>query len=651
MSKLFSLTLRSSLVLLFLTGFHSGFSQVDNIYNDDPEQRIPLGVDRPVHRHITADGGTVDQARVEPPFWWVDMAEPELEILIYEQDVRDSEVIIQYPGVQLKGVTRLQNPNYLFVRVELTPWAKPGTMKIQLKKGGETKTIDYPLLSRTTNHRIRPSLTNADVIYLLMPDRFANGDPTNDSVEGMTQQGVNRDKMFFRHGGDLKGILDHLDYLEDLGITAIWINPVLENDQPFESYHGYAITDHYQIDRRFGSNEEYLQLVEACHQRGIKVIMDVIFNHVGDQHFLIKDLPSEDWIHQYDEYTRTTFRAPTLMDPYASKADQDLMANGWFDHHMPDLNQHQPQLANYLIQNSIWWIEYSGQDAYRIDTYAYPDQDFMAEWGRRLQEEYPWLSFFGETWVHGPGVQAQFTEDNQLREGYNSFLPSVTDFQLHYAIIEAVKQPQGWTSGAARIYYSLAQDFLYEDPYRNIVFLDNHDVSRFYSETGGDVRKLKLGLTFLLTTRGIPMIYYGTEILMDGLADPDGLVREDFPGGWEGDPVNKFEESGRTESEQDVFAFTRDLIRFRTNTPALQDGKLTQFVPVDGVYVYFRYDEEHTVMIILNTHDQQQELATDRFKELLDGYSSAEVVGTGQRLNSLKNINLPPYSAMVLNLK
>ena len=634
--------------LLLLLGSGFSFSQNPSIYNEDPEQRLPVGMEKPAHRFIPATGGKIDRVRVEPPFWWVGMQNPFVEVLIYDQDIRDYEPEVEYPGVSIHKVTRLANPNYIFVELEIGPGTFPGEFPITLKKGESEKTYFYSLNRK--NREIEP-ITSADLIYLLMPDRFANGDPANDSVDGMNQVGINRDKMFFRHGGDLQGVIDKLDYIQSLGVTAIWLNPVLENDQPYESYHGYAITDHYGMDRRFGSNETYLDLVGQAHGRGLKIIMDIVPNHVGDQHYQIRDLPDENWIHQFPEFTRTTYRAPTLMDPYASKKDRTTMSDGWFDHHMPDLNQKHPQVANYLIQNYLWWIEYSGHDGYRIDTYAYPDQDFMAQLGKRLQEEYPGFFFFGETWVHGSGVQAQFTGDNGLRKDYNSHLPSVTDFQLHYAIGEALTRKQGWTEGAARIYFTLAQDFLYEDPSRNVIFLDNHDLSRFFSVVGEDVRKFKSGLAFLLTTRGIPMIYYGTELAMKNFTDPDGKVRQDFPGGWEGDEIDKFSSSGRNALEQDVWDYFQTLARFRQENKALQSGKLTQFVPVEGVYVYFRHDAEKTVMVIMNTHEQEAGVETVRFQERMAGFESARNVVTGDTFQDLDVITVPGYTTWVLELR
>ena len=559
---------------------------------------------------------------------------------------------IDYPGVELAKVHRVENPNYLFLDLLIGPGTKSGGFKIVLEKEGQTVNYRYELMDRLADPTAKQGVDASDLIYLIMPDRFANGDYGNDTFEDMQQTGVDRKMVAFRHGGDLIGIMERLNYLEELGVTAIWLNPVLENDQPYESYHGYAISDHYKVDPRFGTNEQYRLFVKMCHERGIKVIMDIIHNHCGDQHFFIEDIPSSDWIHQFDEYTKTMYRAPVHMDPYAAKADQDLVKEGWFDNHMPDLNHKNPFLANYLIQNHVWWAEYSGHDGYRIDTYAYCDQDFMAEWGKRLQAEMPGVSFFGETWVHGVTVQAQFTQNNDLREGYNSYLPGVTDYQLHYAILEGLQEEQGWTSGISKIYYTLAKDILYEDAYENVLFLDNHDLGRVYDVLGEDLDKFKSGMALLLTMRGIPLLYYGTEILMTGKGGAFGEAgRRDFPGGWKEDEVNKFNEKERTETENEAFQFVKTLAQYRKATPALQHGKMTQFVPKDGIYVYFRYDEQKTVMIIYNSNEKPATVNTERYQERMLGFSNAKNIITGEQISNLSSLQLGRKATLVLELK
>ncbi|WP_367389358.1 glycoside hydrolase family 13 protein [Lewinella sp. LCG006] len=616
-------------------------------------QKIPLGTEESEYHYREASGESFSNARVEPPYWWVGMAERQLEILIYDRNVRDWEPSIDYPGITLVKTTRLENPNYLFLLLEVEPTTQVGTFLIELKApdGKGDKTYPYELKARDNRPKAQ-GVTSADFIYLIMPDRFANGDKGNDKGKGMLQQGINRDKVFFRHGGDLIGVMEHLDYLEELGATALWLNPVLENDQPYESYHGYAVTDHYAIDSRLGTNQQYQQLVNLAHARGQKVIMDVIFNHTGDEHWFIKDLPATDWIHQWqDGYKDISYRAPVHLDPYAAKSDFVQVTESWFDKHMPDLNQQHPQLANYLIQNSIWWTEYSGQDGFRIDTYAYCDQGFMSEWNRRMLKEYPDLGIFAETWVHGTGVQSWFAE-GERSNSHDSHLPGVTDFQMYYALQEALTQTQGWTSGVARIYYTLAQDYLYKDPYRNVLFLDNHDLGRIYGVIGEDLEKFKSAISLLLTLRGIPMIYYGTEILMTGTGGAFGEGgRRDFPGGFPRDKEDKFKASDRTADEQAAFDCIKTLANYRKENPVLQSGQLTQYIPANGIYVFFRYDEEKTVMIAFNSNETAATLSTDRFAEQIKEAVSGTNLVTGERIEEIATISLRAFETLVLELE
>ncbi|MCF8245266.1 MAG: glycoside hydrolase family 13 protein [Saprospiraceae bacterium] len=641
-------------------------AQQGNIYDNNPEQRLPIGMEKAKHRHISANGGKVDKVRVEPPFWFTGMARPELEVLIYDQNIKDYEVsLTNAEGVKLVQVYQVENPNYLFVNLEIGPGAKPGKFNIILKKGTDTKTYPYELRphpswqlavgsSQSPNPQsaiANPKLNASDFIYLVMPDRFSNGDPSNDSYPDMAQVGVNRQKMYFRHGGDIQGVMNHLEYFTELGVTALWLNPVMENNQPYESYHGYAVTDFYNIDKRFGSNELYKKLVDDCHARGIKVIMDIIFNHCGDQHWFIKDLPSEDWIHQWAEHTRPVYRGTINTDPYKSDWDQERVNNGWFDNHMPDLNQQNPRLATYLIQNTIWWAAYTGQDAYRIDTYYYPDQKFTSVWAKRMEEEFPGIGMFGEVWVENVSTLAYYTQNNGLSKDFNYNLPQVKDFPLSFALTDALTKKNEWLTGAIQLYMTLSQDFLYENPYRNVLFLDNHDLSRFYSTMGEDVDKLKAGYTFMMTTRGIPSLYYGTEILLTGYTNPDGKVRQDFPGGWPGDPSNKFTAAGRTPKENDAFNYFKKLANYRKANPVLHDGKLTQFVPEDGVYVYFRHNADKTVMCIMNCNDAPKTLPTQKFAERMMGFKKAKNVITDEMLNSLENIQVGRYTTLVLELQ
>jgi glycosidase len=627
------------------------FSQEDSIYNDDPAQYLPIGMEVAQYVYRLPKGKKVDEVRVHPPNWWVGMVQPVVEVMIYDQDIQSCKVkLSEKKGVQLQKVHRVDNPNYLFLEIKIGPGTQPGFFNIILTNGTKQKKYPYEIKARKHDASRVQGLDASDLIYLIMPDRFANGDHTNDSFDDMLQSGINRDKMYFRHGGDLQGVIDHLDYLKELGITAIWLNPVLENDQPYASYHGYAITDFYSIDKRIGSNEEYKVFVEKCHEKGIKVVMDIIFNHCGHKHWFIEDIPSEDWINQWPQYTPSNFRSAVVADPYASERDKQYLYNGWFDYSMPDLNLKNQRLAKYMIQNKIWWTEFSGHDAYRIDTWYFPDQNFLSDWAERMQQEYPALGLFGETWAQKIAVQATFAENSGLTGSYNSNLPGITDFQMMYAIEEAMTKPHTWTEGVARIYYTLSQDFLYENPKRNVIFLDNHDKTRFFSTVGEDVDKLKSAITCLLTMRGIPSIYYGTELLFKGVKDPDGKVRQDFPGGWKEDEVNKFQASGRTAAEQDMFDYVKKLAIYRKDNSTLHSGKLMHFMPENGVYVYFRYDSLKTIMVIMNGNPEKVSLATDRFAERLAGFTRAKNVVTGKVFYELESINIPKNTTLVLEL-
>ena len=590
--------------------------------------------------------------RVEPANWWVGMQHHQVEILIHYPGLTAYTLTLgKASGVKLVKVEKGDSPNYLFVTLDISVKALPQRVPLIFTQGSNTFTHEFPLLARNNQPKAQGTGTQ-DVVYLIFPDRFANGDPSNDNVAGMLQ-GLERDSLVGRHGGDLQGITDHLDYLVNLGVSVIWLNPELENDQLRDSYHGYALTDHYRVDRRFGTNEQLRTLIRQCHQRGIKVIRDVVLNHIGDNHYWMKDLPMQNWVNQWPAFTRTTYRAPTLTDPYASTADLRLFQDGWFDKRMPDLNQRNPHVANYLIQQAIWWIEYAGFDDLRIDTYTYSDQAFCSRWCQELLAEYPNLGMFGEIWEHAVPIQGFFADNQPMgRAKFDSNLPGVVDFQLCFAIQEALTREQGWTEGVAKIYYTLAQDYFYQDPFKNLIMLDNHDFTRFYTTVGENFDKYKSGLAFLLTMRGIPQLYYATEILGTGNASPShGNIRKDFPGGWPGDPGNKFTAEGRTAQENEAYDYARALIRYRRATPALQGGKLMQFVPVDGVYTYFRYDDAKTVMVVMNTANQEMTVATQRFAERMQGFSGARDVVTGARISDLSKLTLGKNAAMVLELE
>ncbi len=588
--------------------------------------------------------------RIEPMFWFTGMKQPKVQLLVHGDQIALTIVKLNYPGVKLVKVNTVENPNYLFLDLEISSATKPGKFQIEFNYDGKKINHLYELKAKDKSTNRHQGVTNADFIYLIMPDRFSNGDKRNDVIEGMQETALNRDSMYYRHGGDIQGIINHLDYLKDLGVTTLWLNPVLENDQPKTSYHGYANTENYKIDRRFGTNEDYKKLIDESHKRGMKVIKDLVHNHVGTEHFTIKDMPMKNWVNQWPTFTKTTYREQVYMDPYVAKADKALMVNGWFDKHMPDMNETNPYVKNYITQSHIWWVEYAGLDGFRLDTYAYNDLGYMAEWAKAITREYPKLTYFGETWVHGVPNQAYFTKGNKINQGFDTKLQGVTDFQALWGINEALNGKFGWMDGVVKLYNTFANDFVYEDPTRNVVFLDNHDLSRFYSVVKEDFNKYKSGLAWLLTTRGIPQLYYGTEILMKNFASPDGLVRDDFPGGWENDKKNKFTADGRTNKENEAFNYLKTIANYRKNNPVVQTGKMMQFIPEDGIYVYFRYNNTKTVMIIMNSNDAEKMVSTERYQErILNAKSGLDIVSN--QLVDLKNIRVPAQTTLILELK
>lgn len=592
----------------------------------------------------------IDIQRIEPPFWWAGMKNPELQVLVYGKDIASATATLQYEGVEITRSEKTENPNYQFLHLKISPTVKAGSIPITFQSGKKKKVINYELKSRQKTGDQFKGFTPADVIYLIMPDRFANGDETNDSMPGMFQK-LSRQEPFGRHGGDLKGIEDHLDYIQDLGATALWLNPALENNQQEESYHGYAITDFYKVDPRLGTNESYVNLVKKCHARGMKVIMDMVFNHAGIEHWFVKDLPSNDWIHQFPEYTSTNYRLATSIDPYASAFDTDKLLKGWFYRTMPDLNQHNPLMATYLIQNSIWWVEYALLDGIRMDTHPYPYKDFMAHWCNVMKEEYPNFNIVGEVWESPVLLTSYFQTNSKNRDGYVGNLPSVTDFPLCFAIGKALNEKDGWEEGLAKIYYALTQDVAYSNPSNNVIFLDNHDMSRFATVVNGDVSKQKMGFATLLTMRGIPQIFYGMELGMVGNGNNHGTLRADMPGGWKGDTKSVFTETGRTAEQNELFNYLKTILNWRKNKSVVHNGKFMHFIPESGIYVYFRYSDAESVMVILNNNEEAKVLDTKRFNERLTGFTGGKNIVTNETITNLQNLSLPAKSATIIELQ
>ena len=547
---------------------------------DDAFQKFPDGVEESVYAPVPPGQGEFQEARVMPPCWFVDLPERRVDVLLYDEGVGGTEVTLEGEGATVLSTGDFPNDNYKRVTLLIDADAAPTTLRLR----AGVKTYPFPLTRAEQPRPMRPS----DLVYLIMPDRFANAAPGNDDVAAMSQRGVARDKVLFRHGGDLQGVRAHLDYVDGLGATAIWLNPVLENDQPYESYHGYAVTDHYRVDDRLGGNIAYERLVDEAHERGIKVLMDLVPNHAGDGHFLYADMPSRDWWHLPDSFVRSNFRIPSVLDPHAAAVDERRMLDGWFDHHMPDFNQSNPDVRRYFTQLALWWIGSSGHDGYRVDTYPYSDPAFMAEWSAAIRHNFPTASFFGEVWVDGLPNQAAFVPgfESAVDPGGN---PSVTDFQLKDAIMESLWREQGWVDGVGKLWLTLTQDYLYEDPNALVTFLDNHDLTRLATSLGGDPQQIKSALTLLLTLRGTPMLYYGTEIGLEGSGGGFGEGgRKDMPGGWAGDDVSAFTGVGLTPKQQDLLASTRAMGQFRRANPDYFEGAMTHLVPEDGVYAYVR---------------------------------------------------------------
>ncbi|GAA3922811.1 glycoside hydrolase family 13 protein [Hymenobacter algoricola] len=600
--------------------------------------------------------------RINPTNWWVGMKNPGLQLLVYGPQAGTLTYTITYPGVKLVKTNTVENPNYAFLDLTIAATAKPGRVQIIGKKGSQTITQTWELKARDNTPKAQ-GVTAADFIYLAMPDRFANGDASNDKFADMRDPNLDRANPFFRHGGDLQGAAQRLGYLKDLGVTAVWFTPLIENNQPLTneggtmraSYHGYGFTDQYNIDKRFGGNEAYKSYVQQAHAAGLKVVQDAVYNHVGNTHWILQDLPMKSWLHQWPTYTNTSYRYHPITDPHAAQIDRKISLDGWFVPFLPDLNQGNSYVANYLIENAIWVVENFGIDAWRIDTYMYNDQPFMNRCNAALLAEYPRLHIFGESMVNNVVDQAYYTRNN-ISFPFKSNQPGTIDFVLEDAMLAALRETgtpaaTGWDGGAQHVYQTLAQDAVYQDPTKLVTLLDNHDKNRFLSEVGDDLDKYKIGMTWLLTTRGIPSMYYGTEILMKNFKDPtDAEVRRDFPGGWAGDKEDKFTAAGRSGRENEAFDFVRKLATYRRDHKVLHGGKLMQYLPENGLYAYFRYDAAATVMVVTNSTDKPAALPTARFAERMSGFAKARNVLTGETLASLATLQLPAKTALVLEL-
>ncbi len=601
---------------------------------------------------IVANADAQEIERIEPPFWWAGFEHRELQLMLHGNNISLLTPTVDHSGVSINRVVRVESPNYLFLYLDIEPDAQPGSFDIVFSEGDYTFTRTYELRKKNTDPGHTRGFTTADAIYLIMPDRFANGDPNNDEFYFLDDK-LDRDDPYGRHGGDLKGIEDHLDYIADMGFTSLWLNPVLENAMPVASYHGYATTDYYAVDPRFGTNEQFRDLTAKMKARGIGMIMDQVVNHVGSGHWWMDDLPTSDWLNFQGDPVMTAHRRTTNMDPHASEFDRKVQTGGWFVEAMPDLNQRNPLLANYLIQNSIWWIEYLGLQGIRMDTWPYPDKHFMNEWSRRVMEEFPDFNIVGEEWSELPAVTAYWQRGQQHRDGFVPHVPSVFDFPVQAALNRALMgSPESYSGVWVSLYEVVGLDYLYPDPMNVVIFPGNHDMDRIYTRLEENLDLYRIAMVYYATMRGIPQFFYADEILASHMGTSShGELRSDFPGGWDGDTVNAFTGEGLTEEQREAQQLVRTLLNWRKSNPTIHHGDFMHFAPIKNVYVYFRYDDDNTIMVVLNRDEESVTLETGRFAERIGDLTHGTDVVSGKRFNIEEPLVLAPRTALILELE
>jgi len=596
-----------------------------------------------------------DNYRIEhmdPPLWWTGMRNGALQLMVHGPRIADLEPALAYPGVRIASVERVANRNYLFVNLEIAPNAAPGKMDLVFKRDGLAVHYNYQLLARAAGSAQRVGFNSSDAIYQVMPDRFANGDPANDNSAGMTER-ANRADASGRHGGDLRGMAEHLDYIAGMGFTTVWPTPLLESNSPAYSYHGYATTDHYRIDPRYGSNEEYRNFVAQARAKGLGVIQDVVLNHIGDKHWWMQDMPMADWLTYQGKFVPTEHHRVALQDPYASEEDKRNFTEGWFVESMPDLNQANPHVATYLIQNDIWWIEYAGLSGLRVDTYGYSNTAFLSRWSGSVMAEYPKLNLVGEEWSPLIPVVAHWQEGKRNFNGYESHMPSMMDFPLTDAMRRALAAPEGAEHGLTNLYETLSQDYLYPNAGNLVLFEGNHDVSRIYSELNADDGLFRMAMAFVATAPRIPQFYAGTEIQMTSTTKgrDDASYRRDFPGGWRGDAINAFTGAGLSAQQAAAQAYVKKLFNWRKSASVIHHGKMMHYGPEQNTYVYFRYDGAKKVMVALNKNTTDTVLKTARFHEMLTGVRAGVDVISGKRVSLDGEVTLPARSALILEIE
>jgi len=591
--------------------------------------------------------------KIEPPFWYENMNHSQVQIMFYGKNIAQNTVSVSN-DIIITGVQKTENPNYIFVTID-TKDVSAQEVIFTFKNKNKAFTQKYEIKKRKENSRLRESFDASDVIYLLMPDRFANGNPSNDSTPNTTEK-ADRNNPGGRHGGDIEGIIKNLDYIKSVGATAIWPTPLCEDNDKTYSYHTYAQSDVYKIDPRYGSNEDFVRLSAEMKKRNLKLVLDYVTNHWGAEHWMFKDMPTYDWFHQFPGYGQTNYRMTTQFDQNASKIDTKYCMDGWFVKSMPDLNQSNPLVLNYLIQNAIWWIEYADLNGFRVDTYSYADKVGIAKWTKAITDEFPNFNIVGEVWMYDQAQMAYWQKDSKIGaiQNYNSYLPSIMDFTLQEAIHNGVfnEDNAAWFDGIIKVYNNFTNDFLYANPNNLLVFFENHDTNRINEIYKNDFKKYQLALTLIATTRGIPQIYYGSEIGMAGdKSKGDADIRRDFPGGWSSDKSNAFTKEGRTTEQAKYFDFTSKILNWRKNKKVIHSGKLTHYIPENNVYVYFRHDEKESVMVVINNSKDKQIFKVDRFKENLEKYTKGTDVLSGNSFDCTKELSIEGKSSLILELK
>lgn len=587
--------------------------------------------------------------RVEPLFWWTGMKNEVVQVMFYGPDIASAEITFRYPGVKKLRSVLTDNPNYQFVYLHVGKKARPGILRFSIKKDNQICNRDFELKTREAGSAMRESFSAADAVYLLMPDRFVNGNTDNDAIEGY-HQGVDREDPGARHGGDIEGIIQKMPYLADLGVTALWTTPVFENNDVQYSYHHYGTSDYYKIDPRLGTNDDYRRLATTAREHGIKLILDVVPNHCSTAHWWLKDRPAKDWFNQWEQFTSSNYRMMAWMDPHRSEKDLHRLTHGWFAPNMPDFNLKNPVLFDYLKQVYIFWIEFAGISGLRVDTYPYNDLPTASRFIQSIRNEYPTMMVVGECWLNTPQEISYFMSGNNNKDGFDSQLQSVMDFPLGNVFQQAFTERDGWNEGMARFYMHFSLDFAYPRTDLLMNFLDNHDIDRYSEVVNHDERAYKMALAMLTTVRGYPQIYYGNEIMLGGKRGSYEGHRFNFPGGWQNDNVNAFNEEERTSTQQGVFSYLQKLLRYRKSTPALQTGAMKHFIPENGIYVYFRYNADKTVMVIVNNNEDEKTIDTARFREMLHNYSTGKDIITNNVLAITPSIPVEAKSVLILEL-